>query len=48
MTILVAINKVDKPGVTPERVTMQQLTEFELVPEQWGGSTIMLPVSART
>jgi translation initiation factor IF-2 len=47
VTILVAINKVDKPGATPERV-MQQLTEYELVGEQWGGTTIMLPVSART
>jgi translation initiation factor IF-2 len=47
VTILVAINKVDKPGATPERV-MQQLSEYELVPEQWGGQTIMLPVSART
>ncbi len=47
VTILVAINKVDKPGAAPERV-MQQLTEYELVGEQWGGTTIMLPVSART
>ncbi|WP_242393770.1 translation initiation factor IF-2, partial [Anaeromyxobacter oryzisoli] len=47
VTILVAINKIDKPGATPERV-MQQLTEYELVPEQWGGTTIMVPVSART
>jgi translation initiation factor IF-2 len=47
VTILVAINKVDKAGATPERV-MQQLTEYELVAEQWGGTTIMLPVSART
>jgi len=47
VTILVAINKIDKPGATPERV-MQQLSEYELVPEQWGGTTIMLPVSART
>jgi translation initiation factor IF-2 len=47
VTILVAINKVDKPGATPERV-MQQLTEYELVAEQWGGTTIMQPVSART
>ncbi|WP_176068962.1 translation initiation factor IF-2 [Anaeromyxobacter diazotrophicus] len=47
VTILVAINKIDKPGATPERV-MQQLNEYELVPEQWGGTTIMLPVSART
>src|SRR5512138_976584 len=47
VTILVAINKIDKPGATPERV-MQQLTEYELVAEQWGGTTIMVPVSART
>ncbi|ABC80877.1 translation initiation factor IF-2 [Anaeromyxobacter dehalogenans] len=47
VTILVAINKVDKPQAAPERV-MQQLTEYELVAEQWGGTTIMLPVSART
>ncbi len=47
VTILVAINKIDKPGAAPERV-MQQLTEYELVGEQWGGTTIMVPVSART
>ncbi|HEU4385672.1 MAG TPA: translation initiation factor IF-2, partial [Anaeromyxobacteraceae bacterium] len=47
VTILVAINKIDKSGAAPERV-MQQLTEYELVPEKWGGTTIMLPVSART
>jgi translation initiation factor IF-2 len=47
VTILVAINKIDKPGAQPERV-MQQLTEYELVGEQWGGTTIMMPVSART
>jgi translation initiation factor IF-2 len=47
VTILVAINKIDKAGASPEKV-MQQLTEFELVPEQWGGTTIMMPVSART
>ncbi len=47
VTILVAINKIDKVGATPERV-MQQLTEYELVAEQWGGQTIMVPVSART
>ncbi len=47
VTILVAINKIDKPGSQPERV-MQQLTEYELVGEQWGGTTIMMPVSART
>ncbi len=47
VTVLVAINKADKPGAQPERV-MQQLTEYEMVPEQWGGTTIMMPVSART
>ncbi len=47
VTILVAINKIDKSGATPERV-MQQLTEYQLVPEQWGGTTIEVPVSART
>jgi len=47
VTILVAINKIDKAGAAPERV-MQQLTEYELVGEQWGGTTIMVPVSART
>jgi len=47
VTILVAINKIDKPGASAERV-MQQLTEYELVAEKWGGTTIMLPVSART
>ena len=47
VTILVAINKVDKPGAAPERV-MQQLTEHGLVAEQWGGENIMVPVSART
>jgi translation initiation factor IF-2 len=47
VTILVAINKVDKASATPERV-MQQLTEYELVAEQWGGTTIMVPVSAHT
>jgi translation initiation factor IF-2 len=47
VTVLVAINKIDKPSSAPERV-MQQLTEFELIPEQWGGQTIMVPVSART
>ena len=47
VTILVAINKIDKPGASAERI-MQQLAEYELVPEQWGGQTIMMPVSART
>ena len=43
--IIVAINKVDKEGAQPDRV-MQELTEHELVPEDWGGDTIMVPVSA--
>ncbi len=47
VTILVALNKMDKGGAAPERV-MQQLTEYQLVSEKWGGQTIMVPVSART
>lgn len=43
--ILVAINKIDKPEAQPDRVK-QELTEFGLVPEEWGGETIMVPVSA--
>ena len=43
--IIVAINKMDKPGANPERV-MQQMTEYGLVAESWGGDTIMVPVSA--
>ena len=45
--IVVAINKIDKPGAAPDRVK-QQLTEYELVPEEWGGETICVPVSAKT
>ena len=45
--IIVAINKIDKPGTNPERV-MQQLSAQGLVPEEWGGDTIMVPVSAKT
>ncbi len=45
--IIVAINKMDKPGANPERVK-QDLTQYELVPEEWGGDTIMAPVSAVT
>jgi translation initiation factor IF-2 len=44
--IIVAINKMDKPGANPEHVK-QQLAEHELVPEDWGGDTIMVPVSAK-
>ncbi len=43
--IIVAINKMDKPGANVERIK-QQMTEFELVPEEWGGTTIFCPVSA--
>lgn len=43
--IIVAVNKMDKPGANPERVK-QQLTEFELVAEEWGGQTSFVPVSA--
>ncbi len=45
--IIVAINKMDKEGAAPERV-MQQLTEYGLVAEEWGGDTICVPVSAKT
>lgn len=44
--IVVAINKIDKPGANPEHVK-QQLSEHELVAEDWGGDTIMVPVSAK-
>src|SRR5699024_650414 len=44
--IIVAVNKIDKPAANPDRV-MQELTEHELVPEDWGGSTIFVPVSAK-
>lgn len=46
VSIIVAVNKMDRPGANPERV-MQQLTEYELVPEEWGGDTICVPVSAK-
>ena len=45
--IIVAINKIDKEGADPESVK-QELTRYELVPEEWGGDTIMVPVSAHT
>ena len=45
--IIVAINKIDKADAQPERV-MQQLSDRGLVPEKWGGETVMVPVSART
>ena len=45
--IIVAINKMDKEGANPDRIK-QQLTEYSLVPEEWGGDTICVPVSAKT
>ncbi len=45
--VIVAINKMDKPTANPDRI-MQQLTEYELVPEEWGGETIICPISAKT
>lgn len=47
VSIIVAINKMDKPGANPEAIK-QQLTEYDLVPEEWGGDTICVPVSAKT
>ena len=43
--IIVAINKMDKPGANPERIK-QELTEFDLLAEEWGGDTIFVPISA--
>lgn len=45
--IIVAVNKIDKPSANVEKVK-QELTEYELIPEDWGGSTIFVPVSAHT
>ena len=45
--IIVAINKIDKPGANIDRVK-QELSEYELIPEDWGGSTVFVPVSAKT
>lgn len=47
VSIVVAVNKMDKPDASPDRV-LQQLTEHELVPEEWGGDVICVPVSAKT
>ena len=44
--IIVAINKIDKPSANPDRVK-QELSEYELIPEEWGGSTVFVPVSAK-
>ena len=45
--IIVAINKMDKPTANPERIK-QQLTEYDLIPEEWGGDTVICPISAKT
>jgi len=45
--IIVAINKMDKPEANPDKIK-QQLTEYELIPEEWGGETIICPISAKT
>ena len=47
VSIIVAINKIDKEAANPQRV-LQELTEYELIPEEWGGDTICVPVSALT
>ncbi len=47
VSVIVAINKMDKDGANPEAVK-QQLTEHELIPEEWGGDTPCIPVSAKT
>jgi translation initiation factor IF-2 len=44
--LIVAINKIDKPGIDPERIK-QELTKYNLVAEEWGGDTMMVPVSAK-
>ena len=45
--IIVAVNKMDKPGANPERIK-EQLTKYDLIPEEWGGDTIVCPISAKT
>ncbi|MBQ5608006.1 MAG: translation initiation factor IF-2, partial [Oscillospiraceae bacterium] len=45
--IIVAINKMDKPEANPDKIK-QQLTEYDLIPEEWGGDTIICPISAKT
>ncbi len=45
--IIVAINKIDKPNANPDRVK-QELTQYNLVPEEWGGDTLMVDISAKT
>ena len=45
--VIVAVNKIDKPGANVDRVK-QELSEYDLVPEDWGGNTIFVPISAKT
>lgn len=45
--IIVAVNKIDKPGANPDRV-MSEMSELGVMPEEWGGDTIFQPVSAKT
>lgn len=47
VSVIVAMNKMDKPEANPDRV-MQQLTEHEIIPEEWGGDTPCIPISAKT
>lgn len=47
VSIIVAVNKMDKPGASPEKIK-QKLTEYGLVAEEWGGETIICPISAKT
>ncbi|HBS44226.1 MAG TPA: translation initiation factor IF-2, partial [Paenibacillus sp.] len=46
LPIIVAVNKIDKPGADPDKVK-QELTSYELVPEEWGGDTIFVNLSAK-
>lgn len=46
VTIIVAINKIDKEGANPDKIK-QELTEYDLIPEEWGGDTICVPISAK-
>ncbi len=45
--IIVAVNKMDKPGASPDKIK-EQLTKYDLIPEEWGGDTIVCPISAKT
>ena len=45
--IIVAINKMDKPTANPEKIK-EQLTKYDLIPEEWGGETVIVPISAKT